>query len=113
MASKGLSRKELMHLFRMSELEGQVGLLLPLVKQLHIDALSIRKKRLPRDLIVLKEGSVITWKGRLIYLGGKVDRLEEKFDRLETLVTSLHHKVDALPRVLAEMLDDRATKRKS
>jgi hypothetical protein len=40
-----------------------------------------------------------------------VDRLEGKFDRLETFVTSLDHKVDALPRVLAEMLDDRPTRK--
>jgi chaperonin cofactor prefoldin len=82
----------------MSELEGQVGFLLPLVKQLHIDVLRI-------------EGKVDRLEGRFDRLEEKVDRLEGRFDRLETFVVSLDHKVDALPRVLAEMLDERAKRK--
>ena len=84
---------------RMSELEGQVGFLLPLVKQLHIDLLRFEEKTNER---------LDRLEGKVDRLEGKVDRLEGRFDRLETFVVSLDHKVDALPRVLAEMLDDRA-----
>ena len=83
---------------RMSELEGQVGFLLPLVKQLHVDVLRFEEKTSERfDHL----------EGRFDNLEGKADGLEGKFDRLETFVSSLDHKVDALPRVLAEVLDDR------
>jgi chaperonin cofactor prefoldin len=65
------------------------------VKQLHIDVLRFEEKT----------------NARLDRLEGKVDRLEGKVDRLETFVVSLDRKVDALPRVLAEMLDERVKRR--
>jgi chaperonin cofactor prefoldin len=94
---------------RMSEVEGQVGFLLSLVKQLRIDVLRFEENTIERfDRI---EGKVDRLEGIVIGLTGKVDRLEGKVDRLETSLVSLDHKVDALPRALAEMLDERVKRR--
>ena len=85
---------------RVSECEGQLGLLLPPARQLH------------REILALPEDTQ--------RLDGKVDRLEDKLGRLEDKVGRLESKVeqgflnidggfqrieaalDALPRVVAE-----------
>jgi predicted nuclease with TOPRIM domain len=106
MASRTLEQRVDALELRMSELEGQVGFLLPLVKQLHVDVLRFEEKTTER--FARLEGKVDRLEGKVDRLEGKVDGLEGRFDRLETFVVSLDQKVDALPRVLAEMLDDRA-----
>lgn len=71
---------------RVSEWEGQVGFLIPLVRQLHREILSAREDTQ--------------------HLDNKIDRLENKVDRLEAKVDRLEIKVDQGFAVMAEKFHD-------
>ena len=46
-----------------------------------------------------------------LYMHRKFGEIDQRFDRLESKFSQLDAKVDALPRVLAEMLDERERRR--
>jgi len=79
---------------RMSDLEGQVGFLLPLVRQIHLDLLGFKEE--------VDE--------QFQAMDAKIDRLEGKmegrFNQLESRVDArfnqLESRVDAMPRAVAE-----------
>jgi hypothetical protein len=79
---------------RMSELEGQVGYPIPLVRQVHLDLLGFKED--------VDE--------RFNAVDARFDRLEIKVDRMDTRFTerfgSLEAKVDAMPRAVAEIVVD-------
>ena len=79
---------------RMSELEGQVGYLIPLVRQVHLDLLGFKED--------VDE--------RFNAVDARFDRLETKVDRMDAKFTqrfgSLEAKVDAMPRAVAEIVVD-------
>jgi chaperonin cofactor prefoldin len=77
---------------RMSEMEGQVGFLLPTLRQVHLDLLGFKDE----------VGA------RFTLLENKVDSLESKVDRMDAKFTrkfsDLDAKVDAMPRAVAEIV---------
>ena len=83
---------------RMSELEGQVGFLLPLVRQIHLDLLGFKEEVDERfDAIDVK-------------FTRKFEHVDARFDRLEAKVggefSRLEAKIDAMPRAVAETVID-------
>jgi chaperonin cofactor prefoldin len=95
---------------RMSEMEGQLGFLLPTLRQVHLDLLGFKEDvddrftSLENDLRRFKE-DVDT---RFTSLENKVDSLENKVDRMDDKFTrkfsELDAKVDAMPRAVAEIV---------
>jgi uncharacterized protein YdcH (DUF465 family) len=63
----------------MSELEGQVGCLIPLVRQVHLDLHGFKEEVYER-----------------------FNAVDARFDRLESKVDKLDSKVEAMPRAVAE-----------
>ena len=51
-------------------------------------------------------------RAQLDTLDARLSTVEAKIDRMDTRISGIEGKVDALPRVLAEMLDERAKRSK-
>jgi chaperonin cofactor prefoldin len=84
---------------RMSEMEGQLGFLLPTSRQVHLDLLGFKEDVDARFTKV---------DARFTSLENKVDSLENKVDRMDAKFTrkfsELDAKVDAMPRAVAEIV---------
>jgi chaperonin cofactor prefoldin len=84
---------------RMSEMEGQLGFLLPTLRQVHLDLLGFKEDVDARFTKV---------DARFTSLENKVDSLENKVDRMDAKFTrklsDLDAKVDAMPRAVAEIV---------
>ena len=92
---------------RISECEGQLGFLLPLVRQLHREILALREDTQHLD------SKVDRLEDKLGRLEDRLGRLEDKVGRLESMVElgflnidgkfqRIEAALDALPRVVAE-----------
>src|SRR5438093_11590299 len=91
---------------RMSELEGQVGFLIPIVRQVHLDLLGFKEDVDARFTSL--ESRVDQMDAKFTH---KFDHLDAKFDglaaevgRLGAQVNRLDAKVDAMPRAVAEIV---------
>jgi uncharacterized coiled-coil protein SlyX len=91
---------------RMSEMEGQVGFLIPVVRQVHLDLIGFKE-----DV----DARFTSLENRFTSLENKVDRMDDKFtrkfgeldskvNRLDAKVNGLDVKVDAMPRAVAEIV---------
>jgi hypothetical protein len=94
---------------RMSELEGQVGFLIPTLRQVHLDLLGFKEQVEQRFEKVDRRFDAMD--RRLDAMDGKVDGLDAKVDgvavevgRLGAQVQRLDAKVDAMPRAVAEIV---------
>jgi hypothetical protein len=94
---------------RMSEMEGQVGFLIPVVRQVHLDLLGFKEDVEQRFGKVDRRFDAID--RRFDGLDAKVDglavevgRLGAQVNRLDAKVTGLDAKVDAMPRAVAEIV---------
>ena len=67
---------------RFSDLEGQVGFLIPLTRQLHREILSVQEKLREHD--------------------ERFDKIDERFDKIDQRFGRVEQAVDALPRAVAE-----------
>ena len=89
---------------KLAELEGAHGFLLPQVRQFHFELLAFREEA---------KGEFAQIKRQMAQLDAKIDA---KFDFLDSKFTnlfkSLDEKVDALPRVITELLQEELRKAK-
>jgi uncharacterized protein YlxW (UPF0749 family) len=87
---------------RMSDLEGQVGFLIPLVRQIHLDLLGFKEDVDRR--FKTTDAKIDRLDAKVDRLDAKVDRLDAKVDQLNAKVNQLDAKVDAMPRAVAEIV---------
>jgi hypothetical protein len=91
---------------RVSEMEGQVGFLIPLIRQVHLDLLGFKGDVDTRFTSL--ENKVDGLDAKFTSLDNKVDRMDDKFTRkfseLDSKVNRLDAKVDAMPRAVAEIV---------
>jgi hypothetical protein len=81
---------------RRMSLEGQVGFLIPIVRQVHLDLLGFKED------VDARFGSLESkFDTKFASLENKVDRMDAKFTRK---FSELDAKVDAMPRAVAEIV---------
>jgi|SRR5215475_9699098 len=93
---------------RMSELEGQVGFLIPVVRQVHLDLLGFKEQVEQRFEQVDRRFDVMDrrFDGLEAKFDAKFDGLAAEVGRLGAQVNRLDAKVDAMPRAVAEIVSD-------
>jgi polyhydroxyalkanoate synthesis regulator phasin len=100
---------------RMSDLEGQVGFLIPIVRQVHLDLLEFKEQVEHRseaidDKFTRKIDGLNTkfigLNTKFDGLGAKFDRLAVEVGRLDTKMLRFEAKIDALPRTIAKIVAD-------
>jgi uncharacterized coiled-coil protein SlyX len=95
---------------RMSELEGQVGFLLPTVRQIHLDLLGFkgdvdaRFDRMDAKFTHKFDTLDAKFTHKFDTLDAKFDGLATEVGRLGAQVNRLDAKVDAMPRAVAEIV---------
>src|SRR5262245_10562819 len=94
---------------RMSEMEGQVGFLLPTLRQVHLDLLGFKENVEQRFEKVGRRFDAMDSKfdamdHKFDGLDAKVDGLAVEVGRLGAQVNRLDAKVDAMPRAVAEIV---------
>ena len=87
---------------RISEMEGQVGFLIPVVRQVHLDLLGFKEVVEQRSEKVDQRFDAID--RRFDAVDAKVDGLAVEVGRLGAQVHRLDAKVDAMPRAVAEIV---------